>query len=289
MDCLSLLEYSGGVKSLHIANATQYFTFSQIYGLHFWKEVALLHYTDDYKTTVNLLTAVYHSHSTQQQLFADKGDLHLCEYPAEFLLEPWLLMQVPWHPPVYNQWLAAALGEVLKAKKELVEFYWWPIPRRLLTVVGLLLSQVETLHRRLISGIRLINWMCNSNGESGHGFETNCDMSFFILSHVILPSLPAIEFLVGTRFKIVARSIKRMAWPSEGGLNTEEDITAKDIQFDTEKLHIYSYNFYEDGAALHMFGKTESLQEVKDELAKLPYTIGFVLLEYDDEVSNFIV
>lgn len=205
MDCLSLFEHSSGNKSLHTANAVQLFTYNQIYGLHFWSEAALLQHDSQFKDINNafyLMTNIYHSHSTQWQLFAEQGDVHLCESSAEFLLEPWLLMQVAWHPAVYYQWLVAALAEVLKAKQQLAEFNWWPVPRDLFSVVGKLLSQVETLHRRLFQGFRLINWLSNEyeDEDSGSGFETNCHSVLRIINLVILPSLPAIAFLVGDNF-----------------------------------------------------------------------------------------
>lgn len=295
MDCLSLLEYSGGVKSLHIPNATQLFTFNQIYGLHFWSEIALLHCyaREDFKKTVDLLTAIYHSNNTQRQLFADEGDLHLCESPAEFLLEPWLLMQVPWHPAVYNQWLAAALAEVLMAKKQLVEFYWWPVPRKLCSVISTLLSQMETLHRRLISGFGLINWLSNLNGKSGHGFETNHDTMLVVLNQVILPSVPIIEFLVGDKFEIVAKALKRMAWPSEGNLTAEEELIAICCSDKiSDLLPMYSLNFHQLGCPVFMFGKLESLegfQEVKDELAMLPCKIDFVPIKSAYEKVSYLI
>jgi hypothetical protein len=224
MDCLSLLETSSVNKSLHFANATQFFTFNHIYGLHFWHTVMNLQNSifaeKNIQNTMYMLPTIYHSSNTQQQLFANEGDLHLSETSAEFLLEPWLLIQLPWHPAVYYQWLIAALAEVLKAQKELVEFYWWPVPKKLFAAVGKLLSQVETLYRRILTGFRLINWL-SSGEDSGNGFETNCQTVECILNMIVLPSLPVIEFLVSNKFNIVVRALKRLAWLSRG--KEEED------------------------------------------------------------------
>jgi hypothetical protein len=227
MDCLALIETSSGNKNLHFANATQFFTFTQIYGLQFWDQIIELQQSivakREFGNTMFLLTTIYHSSNTQKQLFADKEDLHLSESSAEFLLEPWLLIQLPWHPPVYYQWLIAALSEVLKAKEQLIEFYWWPIPKKLFFNVRILLSSIDTLHHRIICGFRLINWLTNSNEESGPGYDTNLQTVECILNMIILPSLSTIEFMTGEKFDIVVRALKRMAWTSEGGSSDQEE------------------------------------------------------------------
>jgi hypothetical protein len=293
MDCLSLLEHSSGNKSLHIANATQLFTFNQIYTLNYWSQLALMHYvayTDtESETKLYLAFATYHSSSTQKQLFADEGDLHLCESPAEFLLEPWLLMQVPWHPAVYYQWLIAALAEELKAMEQLVEFYVWPVPKRLVSAVCKLLMMVEKLHQRLLCGFRLINWLANDNKDSCSRFDTNCQTVQSILNLVILPSLPTIEFLVGDKFNIMANALKRMAWPSEGRLTAEEELVAKlsrGVTQDDGLLPLYTLIPNDEEDIAHLFGKVGSFQEINEELVMLPCTIDFVSMKStSDEVS----
>jgi len=229
-----------------------------------------------------LLTTKYHSSNTQIELFADKGDLHLCESSAEFLLEPWLLMQVPWHPAVYYQWLSAALAEVLKAKKQVCDFYWLPVPEKLFPVIARLLSMVETLHHRIISGFRLINWLTNLNEDFGSGYETNCHAVRCILDLVVLPSLSTIEFFVGDKFNVVVLALKRMACPSEGASTVEEEFFAfSGFTEDTAVGMLPALTLITDdlGNATHMFGKIGSLQDIKDELALLPIKIRFFPIE----------
>jgi hypothetical protein len=285
MDCLSLLETSCGNKNLHFANATQFFTYNQIYGLPFWSEITNLMFSviarKEFKNAMYLLTTNYHSANTQKQLFADKRDLHLCESSAEFLLEPWLLIQLPWHPPVYYQWLIAAMAEVLEAKKHIVEFYWWPVPMKLFSVVIKLLSLVETLHRQIICGFCLINWLKNSNKESGSGYEINLETVECILNLILLPSLPTIEFLVGNKFKSVVRALKRMAWPNEGEVTSEEELVARCCCSEEMDFFLPAFCLRTDdvGNATHLFGEIGSLQEIKGQLKNLPCHIAFVPLE----------
>jgi hypothetical protein len=286
MDCLSLLETSAGNKSLHFANATQLFTFNQIYGLHFWSEITNLMFSviarKEYKNTIlYLLTTIYHSSNTQRHLFTNKEDLHLSETASEFLLEPWLLIQVPWHPPVFYQWLIAALAELLKAKKELVEFYWWPVPKKLFNIVRKLLSSIETLHCRIMCGFRLINWLTNCNENSGSGYETNLHTVECILNMIILPSLPIIEFLVDYKFNILVRALRRMAWPSNDELTLEEELVAScccSVEMDNF-LPAFCLRTDDLGDATHLFGEIGSLQDIKDRLDKLPCYIAFVPME----------
>jgi hypothetical protein len=292
MDCLSLLETSSANKSLHFANATQLFIFNQVYSLPFWSEAIKLQQSvfakKEFKNTMYLLTSTYHASKTQRQLFSQEENLHLCKSAAEFLLEPWLVMQVPWHPAVYYQWLIAALAEVLKAKQQLVEFYSWLVQEKLFLAVRKLLSQVETLHRRILLGFELINWLSNSHGAS-IGFGINCQTVACILNMVVLPSLPVIEFLLGDKFNIMVRALKRMAWPTEIQSTAADEMGGK----------VYSFRVYEEEAQLpvfrtelnesgetHMFGKIRSFQIIKKELADLPCEVAFAQMSTDQDLVS---
>jgi len=290
MDCLSLLQHSSGDKCLHFANATQLFTFNQLYSLHYWYLLNFVHGGAklEFKATVYLLTSVYHSRDTQHQLFRDQGDLHQCESAEEFLLEPWLLMQLPWHPALFNQWLAAALAEVLKAKKELVEFYRWPVPKKLHSAVEKLLSQAETLHRRLLIGAGLINWWTNS----GSGFEINLETSKCVLNRVVLPALPIVEFLVTKKFYNVTRALKRMAWLPSGRVAKGEDDVANCSSESINKFQtMYGLRHFEMDKAVDIFGfrTDDSLANFLKQFDSLPSKIDFLPMQSGyDRVSVLI-
>jgi len=289
MDCLSLLETSSGNKSLHFANATQLFTFNQIYGLPFWSTAIKLQHSvfakKEFENTMYLLTSTYHASKTQLQIFSQEGNLHLCKSAAEFLLEPWLLMQVPWNPAVYYQWLIAALAEVLRAKQQLVEFHTWLVGENLFSAVAKLLTQVETLHRRIILGFDLINWLSNSHVVSS-GFDINCQAVECILNMVVLPSLPVIEFLLDDKFNIMVRALKRMAWPTEIQSTAAEEAGCKVYSFRVNKvealLPVFRTELIESGET-HMFGKIRSFQIIKKELADLPCEIAFAQVSTDKD------
>jgi hypothetical protein len=295
MDCLSLLENSCGDKNLHFANATQLFTFNQIYSLPFWSTVIKMQHSvfvkKEFENRMYLFTNFYHSFETQRQLFCDEGDLHLCQSSAEFLLEPWLLMQLPWHPAVYYQWLIATLAEVLKAKKELVEFCWWPVAEKMFSVVRTLLTQVETLHRRIILGFDLIDWLTNYDQDPNSGYETNLHTVECILNMIVLPSLPAIEFLVGEKFNIMVRALKRMAWPSQGELTLEEELVATYCYSLETDFFFPAFCLSTDdlGNATHLFGEIGSLQDIKDQLDELTCHIEFVPTEILYDVVSLII
>jgi hypothetical protein len=281
MDCLSLLEHSSGNKSLHIANATQLFSFTQMYNQYYWSIISLVQilYTPIKFPLEYLPNLIYHKSSTQKQLFAHEGDLHLCQSAAEFLLEPWLLMQLPWHPAVYYQWLTAALAEALKARKQLAEFFWWPVPKRLTSAVNKMLLLVESLHHRLNCGFRLINWLANFNKDSDSGHEINCQTVECILNLVILPSLPTIEFLVGDQFNILTRALKRMAWPVGGNL-TEEEVLVGQYAKRKEDGGLPMFEIRSaDNKISGMFGKIGSFEDIKNELAILPRKITYFTME----------
>ena len=56
-------------------------------------------------------------------------DEDLCKSAKDFLLEPCILIQLPWTPILLHQWLVAALAEVLLFEKSSVELRHWPIPK----------------------------------------------------------------------------------------------------------------------------------------------------------------
>jgi hypothetical protein len=147
----------------------------------------------------------------------------------------------------------------------------------LLAIVKKLLSLVEKLICRMLSGLDLINCLTNSNQEPDSGFDINCQTAECILNMIVLPYLPTIEFLLGDQFNIMVRALKRLAWPSEGGLTTEEDgyafVFKSFLEAESTERRMLRSAFLEM-PSVQLFGKIRSLQVIKEELAQLPCKIA---------------
>jgi len=272
MDCMAQLDSSGD-KHLYLTNATLFFTFSKLYGVNYWNYLQKF-YMEVSKNNKYVDLVPYNSFHFFEQLhnMFNENLIDECQTAAEFLTEPWVLIQLPWHPVLYHQWLAAVLAQVFLVKKELVEFYRWPIPSRLLPLVGKFLNLVDNLHFRVMEGFKLLGWLVETCPE------VDDRVAKCILDKVVLPALPVIEFILGKKALEVSNALKMMAWPTAGD-NGEALMTAKShaIDYFNEFDTVYGMNFSELQNFEEMFGCTGKDYDAVVELFEdLPEETDFI-------------
>jgi hypothetical protein len=214
MDCQALIKHSSGSKSPNLSNATLHFISTQLFGPHYFQHLAKHPKIDDYppiEQRLHMFLPQLSFNLNEYKKKAQDVDGHLCKSAAEFLLNPWLLIQLPWNAALLNQWLMAALAEVLKVKKELVNFPWWPlIGREVLITVNVVITQVEVLHLKLMSGIDFVG-LCKKS-------FTEPEVSHATLTHLILPMMAPLEMLLNKTLFTTIEGLKKISWPMEGKL-----------------------------------------------------------------------
>lgn len=210
MDCQALLKYCGGIKSPILPNATLHFISTQLFGPHYFHHLVQFSKATRIPTEQRLhkflpmLMAYLNTYNWKAQNIKD----HLSKTAAEYLLNPWLLIQLPWNAALLNQWLIAALAEVLMVKKELVRFRCWPIGADLISFLNIILTRVEVLHCKLLTGFGFVGLCTKSTIEP--------DVSQATLIHLLLPVLPTLEMLVNKKLYTIIESLKKYAWRWEG-------------------------------------------------------------------------
>jgi hypothetical protein len=114
MDCLALLKQCSDITSPTLVNATQHFIATQLFGPHYFQSLVQ---TPEAIGRLQTYLPVLLSNLNAFKQKSEEIDGHLSKSAAEFLLDPWLLIQLPWNAALLNQWLMAALAEVFKFKK----------------------------------------------------------------------------------------------------------------------------------------------------------------------------
>jgi hypothetical protein len=145
-----------------------------------------------------------------------KDGLELCKTPAEFLLDPWVLMQLQWNPVLLLQWTAGVLVEFYTFRLELVELYRWFLPRNLtMTTVKKLFKMLKLFH---LDAFRM---MCNLNVHffSASMKHYGCKFTNHFLNLVNHSLVPMLEFVTSGKARDVVRALKRMSFGSNYKVN----------------------------------------------------------------------
>jgi len=169
--------------------------------------------------------------------------LEQSESAAEFLLNPWVLIQLPFQPVLFHQWTVALFAETLKFKNEINDFFTLPFSTRLKPAVDCLKNMEEIL---LSTGGLMIEVLFKY-------FEDPCvnlhNLSVICLNVALkkLPELlPVLEFVLDDECKNIVRALKRMAWNKTAKMSVEYEHRTG-IGFDSRV--IYSYGFWKQETA----------------------------------------
>ncbi|KAF4526868.1 hypothetical protein B566_EDAN013922 [Ephemera danica] len=135
---------------------------------------------------------------------------------ATFILEPAVLIQLPWHYSLFHQWLLASLHEVLLFERASLEFRHWPIRTKLYGSAKALLCMVRSLKERLYIGFALLvkNIVNCPTGPWPFAKE--------ILDDVILHSVAPLRFLITGKAHKMLKIMKKWLWSSNQPYDPED-------------------------------------------------------------------
>jgi len=171
----------------------------------------------------------------------------------------------------------AALAEVLKVNKELIRFHWWPISIEVLTLVNVVLTQVEVLHHRLMTGIGFVG-LCKKSSIAP-------EVSRKILTRLLLPVMPSLEMLANNTLYTTVEGLKKCAWPMEGKLLRNEMGGAQsELGMINENRTAYGLNFWLTcDKSFPMFNYIQV-----DSLEAISYSLEIIRDECNVKYSNLL-
>jgi len=178
-------------------------------------------------------------------------DIEQCETSAEFLLEPWLLVQLAWNPLMFHQWLVAVTAEIYKFEKELAEFYHWPVAQQQIPTLSSLWSITDQL--RQISMLGFLH-LC-STFELCPSEESQEIVKDIVQN--IVEALPLLKFMLSKEAMKVVKSLKKLLWtPAKSGLGPINPMSMRVMKRVTlEDINsLYHPKFWKEGKFGEVFG-----------------------------------
>jgi hypothetical protein len=281
MDCQALLKQSSDFRSPSLYNATLHFISTQLFGPNYFQHLVQDSKAGDLsiEQRLHIFVPMLSCNSNAYKKIAQDDNDHLSKCAAEFLLNPWLLIQLPWNAALLNQWLMAALAEVLKVNKELIRFHWWPINIEVLTLVNVMLTRVEVLHHRLMTGIGFVGLSKNST--------TAPEVSRAILKQLLLPVMPTLEMLLNKKLYATIEGLKKCSWPMDGKyVSTSNELGGahSELAMVNDNRTAYGLNFWLTcDSSFSMFNYIQA-----DSLEAMSYSLEMIEDECNVQYTNLV-
>lgn len=162
----------------------------------------------------------------------------------EFLLSPWVLLQVPFRPAVQHQWTLALLAETLKFQMEISDLVVIQTPTTLHPALNILKNMSNAMYTCAQNFILVyLTWL-------GSKWRYPPDKT---LISDLSKLLPTVKFVLSAECRLVIKALKHLAWSDQGIgecrslLGWQEQIRPFDV------MHIYSQDCWEN-ENLSMFG-----------------------------------
>jgi len=175
-------------------------------------------------------------------LFCPQEKWEECQSAAEFLLEPWILVQLPFQPLLFHQWSVALLAEALNFKKELCEIY--SIPKSLISL-GTKLTEMCNLMFQ--TAFKFFDHFSSYMYDGDESLSDSVSSNFL----VNLPNvLPIIEFVLSDECKNIVKAIKKIAWR----VNSFDHGVNNNIWFESGGENFsfcYNMNYWKQVSAIH--------------------------------------
>jgi hypothetical protein len=188
----------------------------------------------------------------KEALFDEKSEIF------DFLSNPWVLIQCPWHPVVFHQWLVAALAETIEFDTVFSTLRHLPVPKNLHPIV-LRLASIKNKAMILIRcGFKLLSLQIKSKNT------VDFDIVKCILDKVVLPFRPIIRFLEDGSAHAIIVNLEKMLWSGKEAFRGEFIPNCKVTSCQSGTIYDFGAEFtsFED-----IFGNTEGgLKEVIKEL-----------------------
>ena len=231
-NCLELFPFWNIIDQSHVLRSMWFVKFNESLGIDLihaiadkFEEIILLSGTEInngilVKEVYNILYNLVSDYCSIPSHGCDEKP-KLCTNAKDFVLEPCVLIQLPWKTVLLHQWLVVALIEVLLIEKESMELRHWPLPENLVAVASETLLLIKNLKERITLGFAIMCRMAHTHPN------IDPNLHGYIMDVVVAPSVPVLSFLVTGKARQVVKSIKMMAWskpqPHNSDLSTLPD------------------------------------------------------------------
>jgi hypothetical protein len=132
-----------------------------------------------------------------------------CGSAEDFLLNPWVLIQLPFRPAVLHQWAVALLAEALKFQLEISDLLVIDTPTNYGPLVEKLLNMCNVMHESAQRALEYYSQCCLNH------WAPKVEPKLY---QVFPALLPVLRFVLSARSKNVVRCIKRMSWNTKNTL-----------------------------------------------------------------------
>ncbi|XP_059482807.1 uncharacterized protein LOC132200988 isoform X2 [Neocloeon triangulifer] len=137
---------------------------------------------------------------------------------SNYLMEPAVLLQLPFDSAKFLQWLALAQNLVFSLELEMVEFVsGWPLDAKVADVYLQLLLMVRKLKQRVAFGFALIADMMDRYPGKDEKFPA------MIMKEILLPCAPLISFFKD-RGMLMLEQVKKQSWPFKKRSKDREEL-----------------------------------------------------------------
>jgi len=176
--------------------------------------------------------------------FTFQKNVEECKSAAEFLLEPWVLLQLPFQPLLLHQWCVALHAESLKFKKEICDFNLIPYPTRLRQVV----VKLEQMANFMLttSDNFFDHFYVSMYTDVGENHDENVSSSFLENLHKVLST---VEFVLSDECRNAVKTLKRLAWNET--VQTDIKKIKDEIRLMEAYLSCYNRQMWRGRAAVH--------------------------------------
>ena len=216
-----------------------------------------------------------------QTIFSQAISPDQCESAGEFLLEPWVLLQLPFQPSMLHQWAVALLAETLRFQKETVTIFTIGVPQKLWDEMLLL----KKMLKRLMEGaLTLLSIFCKFPRLDRENICKRLRRVRQKLLRTITEVTPIVEFILSEKCRNVISGIKQAAWSSKRYHNLHSTETDVDLGY----YHIW-YNPAFFWAQNQMPKKLFSDRKFQDQHKQFLQKLRFNMLMLHPEASGDLV
>jgi hypothetical protein len=146
-----------------------------------------------------------------------------CESAEEFLLEPWVLLQLPFEPTILHQWTVALMAEALRFRKKITDFTTMAYPEHLKSAVDKLVAIATLLQKganSCMSYVAQLTLSVAAKKESIQRIHLFAEFCWEDFQRFLPQLLSALKFVLSEECDTVILNLKRMAWSENAAEKT---------------------------------------------------------------------
>ncbi|XP_065341631.1 uncharacterized protein LOC135940603 [Cloeon dipterum] len=198
--CMKSMELSKDNSFVNLQAALHFFLANNAHSAKLYK--VLMSRPNDLLLSPNILVYL-----KTTRKFMTPG-FELCTKPRDFILDPWILVQLPFQPSILQQWVAAVYVEYLKLREQMAFFTVVTFPPSLREIIEVLFLLQSLFMKTIKEVFHVLDINCKtSNMEEA----TSATIEMMKGSGMKL-LISILQFAMSLECTNIIDSLKRMAW-----------------------------------------------------------------------------